>query len=327
MLADLTSAISSLTHSPCCSTSKSTPRNKVCALDQFDRTDPHKLQTFLVQCKLNFQDRPKAFIKDCTKVTFVQSYLRGMALEWFEPDLLQMEDLALNPAWMNDFKEFVLELQTNFGPHNPVGDAEHKLDHLSMKDGQCINKYVVEFNWIALQVQDYGEGALQHHFYNGLPDQIKDKISQVRKPTTLYKLHTLIQAIDVHYWEHKSEVNCQVKPSNNPSTTSSRSSNKPSTSSSSRNNSSSSKDSNEFKGKTANTSVPKSDISSKLGKDGKLTTEEQKHHFDNKLCMFCGNTGHMVKDCPKSFSRTSKGHATMTETPEAKPDVSFETKN
>ena len=91
---------------------------------------------------------------------------------------------------------------------------------------------------------------------------------------TLYKLCTLIQAIDVRYWECKSEVNQQVKPSNNSSATSSRSSDKPSTSSSSRNNSGSSKNSNESKGKFTNTSAPKSDISSKLGKDGKLTTEE-----------------------------------------------------
>ena len=91
---------------------------------------------------------------------------------------------------------------------------------------------------------------------------------------TLYKLYTLIQAIDVRYWECKSEVKQQVKPFNNSSTTPSRSSNKPSTSSSSGNNSGSSKDSNESTGKTTNTSAPKSDISSKLGKDGKLTAEE-----------------------------------------------------
>ena len=144
---------------------------------------------------------------------------------------------------------------------------------------------------------------------------------------TLYKLCTLIQAIDVHYWECKSEVNHQVKPSNNPSTTSSRSSDKPSTSSSSGNNSGFSKDFNKSKGKTTNISTPKSNISSKLGKDGKLTAEEQKCCFDNKLCMFCGKAGHMVKYYPKSSSRASKGHATMTETLEAKPDISSKTKN
>ena len=35
----------------------------------------------------------------------------------------------------------------------------------------------------------------------------------------------------------------------------------------------------------------------------------------------------MVKNCPKSSSRASKGHATMTEILEAKPNVSSKTKN
>ena len=61
---------------------------KVRKPDTFDSTNSKKLHTFLVQCKLNFQDRPKAFRTDCAKVTYTQSYLKGMALEWFKPDLL-----------------------------------------------------------------------------------------------------------------------------------------------------------------------------------------------------------------------------------------------
>ena len=105
-----------------------------------------------MQCELNYQDHPKAFHTSCTKVTFVQLYLKGMALKWFKPDLLLMEDPTLHPLWMDNFREFILEPQTNFGLHDPVGDAEHQLDHLSMKDGQRIMKYVVEFNRIALQI-------------------------------------------------------------------------------------------------------------------------------------------------------------------------------
>ncbi|KIK86995.1 hypothetical protein PAXRUDRAFT_14459 [Paxillus rubicundulus Ve08.2h10] len=103
---------------------------KVQEPNTFDRTDPHKLQAFLVQCKLNFQDYPCVFQTDKAKVTFIQSHLKD---------------------WMDDYWEFILELQTNFGPHDPVGDAEHWLHHLSMKDRQHINKYVVEFNHLASQ--------------------------------------------------------------------------------------------------------------------------------------------------------------------------------
>ena len=69
-----------------------------------------------------------------------------MALEWFEPDLLGMDDPNARPLWMTSWREFVIELQTTFGPHDPIADAEHQLDHLCMKDTHCVNRYVVDFN-------------------------------------------------------------------------------------------------------------------------------------------------------------------------------------
>ena len=95
MLIQLASAIQSLARSSCHPSSDPTPCTKVREPDQFDGTDSRKLQVFLVQLELNFQDCAKAFRMGCAKVTFVQSYLKGMALEWFEPDLLLAEDPAL----------------------------------------------------------------------------------------------------------------------------------------------------------------------------------------------------------------------------------------
>src|SRR6266446_8298038 len=86
---------------------------------------------------------------------------------------------------MNDYQEFVKELQTNFGPYDPVGDAKVQLMTLEMKDGHCINKYVVEFNQHASQLHGYGESALRRLFYDGLPERIKDDITRVGKPSTL----------------------------------------------------------------------------------------------------------------------------------------------
>ena len=127
--------------------------------EQFDGSDTHKLCTFFVQCELNFQDRPQAFAMGTAKVVFAMSYLTGAALEWFEPDLLRGPH-ACHPPWMDDYAEFTFELERNFGPHNPIGDAEHQLASLSMKDGQCINRYIIEFNRFMSQVCGYGKGAL-----------------------------------------------------------------------------------------------------------------------------------------------------------------------
>ncbi|KAG6326393.1 hypothetical protein ID866_12696 [Astraeus odoratus] len=109
-------------------------RTKVREPDTFDGMDLKKLCEFLVQCELNFCNRLQAFCSDVQKVGFALSFLKGIALTWFEPDLLDAIPSA-DPAWAGDYSEFVIKLTTNLGPHDPVGDAEHQLDNLSMKDG------------------------------------------------------------------------------------------------------------------------------------------------------------------------------------------------
>ncbi|KIN94637.1 hypothetical protein M404DRAFT_97935, partial [Pisolithus tinctorius Marx 270] len=176
VLDNLTEAIKLLARNACTSP-ESSSRTKLHEPDAFDGTDPKKLRTFFIQCELNFQDCPWAFRTDHTKVIFLQSYLKGMALEWFKLDLLRLDNPNDQPLWMDSWKEFVLELQTTFGPHNLVADTESQLDHLHMKDNQHINKYI-----------------------------IKDKVYWVGKPRTLHKLCHLAQEIDAQNWECKEEI-------------------------------------------------------------------------------------------------------------------------
>ena len=74
--------------------------------DTFDGSDLKKLRTFLLLCKLNFRDRPDLFPDGTTKVNYVLSYLKGSALECFEPGLLD----PTMPAWASNFDLFVTEL-------------------------------------------------------------------------------------------------------------------------------------------------------------------------------------------------------------------------
>src|SRR5882672_9789694 len=60
------------------------------------------------------------------------------------------------------------------------------------------------------------------------------------------------------------------------------------------------------KGSTSDQKKPDPDLSSKLGKDSKLTPQERQRRLDNNLCLFCGTSGHVAKDCPKSSSASSK---------------------
>ena len=169
--------------------------------DAFDGSNPKKLCTFLLHCKLNFQDRPDLFPDGTTKVNYVLSYLKGSALECFEPGLLE----PTMPTWASDFDLFVAELEANFGTYNPVGEAEAKLERLRMQENHQAMKYFIKFTQLAARVQ-WGQAALLRQAYNGLAKRIKNDLVHHDKPTMLSNLQKLVQAIDSHYWEHKAEI-------------------------------------------------------------------------------------------------------------------------
>ena len=85
--------------------------------DTFDSSNPRKLHDFLVSCNLHFRDRPQIFASDEKKILFILSYLKGLALSWFEPGL---DDPTNSAHWMWDYPAFLSELEDNFGPHDPV---------------------------------------------------------------------------------------------------------------------------------------------------------------------------------------------------------------
>src|ERR1700733_11209985 len=151
------------------------PRSKVHEPDPFDGSDSAKLRTFLVQLRLSFNDRPRAFADVRNKIKFAISYLKVIALTHFENSLIE-PDLTNPPAWSDSYEAFVSELKTYFGSTDLIGEAESKLENLSMKSTQRIAKYLVEFNRLA-SITKWDNRALRHQFYRGLPARIKDEVS------------------------------------------------------------------------------------------------------------------------------------------------------
>ena len=160
--------------------------------------------------------------------------------------------------------------------------------------------------------------------YHGLLSQIKDEITRVGKPDTLSELHTLAQSINSHYWERCSEVarETQTAPkpecsndkgkgtnaNNNTTPNSDKNKNNNNNKTNSSNSGTSSTTGNTNSG-SSNQKQLNSDLSSKLGKDGKLTQPECQCHFDQNLCPFCGKGGHVAKDCSKVTSSAAKGRS------------------
>src|SRR5215470_17004959 len=161
-----------------------------------------------------------------------------------------------------------------------------------MKDNQKIAKYLVAFNRLAAEVQ-WDANALCYAFYRGLPDRIKDQISNVGKPDNLLDLRTLAQNIDFRYWERQSEINRTTKknpPSNKPGP--SKPTPAPSKSNPSKSGSSSGSSGASGSSSTSTSSTkPKPDISHLL--DGrKLTEAERQCRIKNNLCIYCRIAGY-----------------------------------
>ncbi|KAF8531738.1 hypothetical protein JB92DRAFT_3104688 [Gautieria morchelliformis] len=172
------------------------------------------------------------------------------------------------------------------------------------------------FNWDS--VERCGPPTLR---LQGLGQIIKDDLLHFPRFRSLAELRNFVLECDSRYWERKeydSMINGRSsQPARAANHSSSNATNNNQSSSGSNNNKNHNKTNNSGKGSNNNSSNNKSqpDISSKLGKDGKLLPEERQRRVDQGLCLLCGTKGHIVKDCPKNKSTNgsgSKGQAAKT---------------
>lgn len=305
--------------------------------DTYDGSDPEKLRTFLSQCNVYFRAKPNAFIRDYDKVMFAVSYLRDSALQWFQLGL----DSETDPDWLNNWSEFKSELLGNFGIYDESEDAAIKLELLTMAHDTRISDYTVKFNEYSAQV-DWTPASLCRQYYKGLPNRLKDFITLAGKPTFLPAMKRLAAVGDQRHWERQGELqrdktarasasgsSSHPRPAQHNSANSTSASTSGNTSSPSNSNRQDRKDKHRGKdrkpsfppassssGPSASASTSTNFLSGKLGKDGKLTTEERQRRMDNKLCMFCAKPGHIAKDCRKATSSAAKARQASASDPD-----------
>ena len=314
---NLTEAITLMTHKlkHCNTAPTTTSTSNAKKPDTFNGSDPKKLNNFILLCNLYFWNN-SAYSDDKAKVTFALSYFCGLALDYFEPTLM---DSDTDPDWLSDWSAFVQVLHTQFHPIDPTADADDNLNNLGMCDNHHIVKYNADFNCLAIQT-GWDDSVLWHRYYSSLVECIKDIIGQVGKPSTLTELKNLTHFIDARHWERLCKKSCSNKSnqSNN-----NKFNKKPQNSNSQPQPTASEPQqkqhkSNDKSNTSSGTSTPaKSTISNALTKDGKLTQQEQQHHLTNNLCMYCGGVGNKASDCNKASSSAAKakGHAAKVDTP------------
>jgi len=282
---------------------------KVREPDTFDGSDPRKLRSFLLACNSHFRDRPYAFPNDEKKILFVLSYLNGSAISWFEPGLMDPSNSA---HWMWDFDAFINELEVNFGPHDPVGDAEKSLTELTMKEGSRIVKYNVEF-WKLVARVDWNESALTARYFSGLPLRLRTEVMRGGKPTKLASMRLKAQEADDIHWMQQDETQRENRNSGTSGKKDSKTSSSHSHSQSSnpRPNSNttpkthSSTNGNSVSSGSKDKTRP-NPLANKLGKNGKLTGDKRERRIKEGLCLYCGKSGHVAQDCPKALAAKAR---------------------
>jgi hypothetical protein len=300
--------------------SKTSSSVKPRAPDTFDGSDPVKLATFTFQCSMYIAARVQDFPNDESRVTFALSYLKSTPLDWFQTEINHaMTNGGKFPKWFTCYPDFLAELQRLFGPRDPVNDAVNALESLRYKDSSKATRYNLEFNRHSRRT-GWNEQALARHYYKGLPDRLKDEIARVGKPAGLIDLQDLVSTLDQRYWERQSEIKRDNK-SSNPQKSSDKADNRPNNRSGtpqtndSRSNGQQQQSKNRDSKKPAATPAASSSsnsgnktnsISDILGPDGKLKPAERQRRMDNKLCLRCGQAGHVVHDCPRTSTPKPK---------------------
>jgi hypothetical protein len=272
------------------------------APDRFDGTKPEKFDAFEGQCRMVFLGDEKKFNTPRKQALYAGSYLDGAPYEWWL-QVLRTSDTEFKAISENFWKL----LRERFGNPDHHRTIERQLSQLQMKDTDHVNRHIVRFDTLAIQL-DWNEAALRSRFENSLNTRLKDDLGRM-EPAVMRNLTTMkerVTALDRRYWERQEEIKREKGKSGN--SDGGQGSKKPSNNSSSPNTSSSSSSSSRPPNKSGPAPAQSSSSSSRPTTDssGRITAEERKRRMDSKLCLYCGKEGHGVKTCPVSEAKAKK---------------------
>src|SRR5260221_5465957 len=145
----------------------------------------------------------------------------------------------------------------------------------------------------------WGDAALPFQFYDGLPEQLKEKVAILGKPESLREMVNVTVRYDALHWECQTEqrlthhfdpkpaFSCPSEPLHTPTNT------LPPTN----HNSVSTPCQPEAPRTMPHTPKPYDNV---LGLDGKLKPEELECRCKGRLCLVCGSGNHCASECPTS---------------------------
>jgi len=266
------------------------------------------LEDFLADVIDVFRCNPLSFSSDQVKITYVATLLQDKPKQWYR----QITHFPVEhwPPYLSNWDLFVEQLQFSYGDRDPIDTRTQEWIDLKQTTSASAYRADWEARAYTLGVRDfYGSAVSAQQFFKGLKKRVRDYINQHEdKPHTYRELADLAVRIDnrltraykaeeAEKRQSGSEGNKSGKPSNR-GFKHKGSSGKRTAPSDEENDTGTSKEGRKrFRRQSRR---EKDKRPKKSGKDA--AAELRKERFTKGLCIECGESGHIARNCPSRGS-------------------------
>ena len=180
--------------------------------DPFSRGGPEELRAFVFQCQIYFCACEGEFNNDADKVFFAISYLRGIALDYFEP-FINEPDPYHNLDFLEDWSAFVQKLSNIFGSYSPEDNDEDTIVSIPFpSDGKAVD-YFIRFVKYQNRIC-WDERALRKMVKDAIPNCIRDELRYSQEDMSSFEgFKRAVLRIDNDYWKRAQDNRNKLRTS------------------------------------------------------------------------------------------------------------------
>jgi hypothetical protein len=270
-----------------------------------------KLNAFLTECSLVFRLQSSKFPDDVTKIYYAISLLRDAPLLAIQPHLADYPA----PDFLEDYSKFKEYMRTNYGDPDEKGTARRKLRALAQRSSA--SAYFAEFQQYIAILGWKDDEPIVDKAIEGLKPYLKDELARhSERPATLVDLMRFIIPLDNRLYEREMEKKKDNKTTNFEQKETVKTERRQVSSGSGNTTTSSAKTETTYSRPTSGaaasrtTSSTSSYPSTNNGQvRGPLSDAEKARRRANGLCLFCGEAGHIVMECPAARAKEQKSRS------------------